>query len=49
MVCTVEKEFFNKVKDDDVMERFQTMKKEMTNLLAICFTLFIYCLFFNTV
>ncbi|KAF5811514.1 hypothetical protein HanXRQr2_Chr04g0182241 [Helianthus annuus] len=41
--------FFHKVKDDDVMERFQAMKKKRTNLLCFCFTLFIYFCFFNIV
>ncbi|MFS7938385.1 putative HAT dimerization domain-containing protein [Helianthus anomalus] len=41
--------FFHKVKDDDVMERFQATKKNRTNLLGICFTLFIYCRFFYIV
>ncbi|MFS8000717.1 hypothetical protein Hanom_Chr12g01181641 [Helianthus anomalus] len=38
--------FFRKVKDKDVMKRFQAMKKKRTNLLGFCFTLFIYCRFF---
>ncbi|MFS7939156.1 hypothetical protein Hanom_Chr05g00448431 [Helianthus anomalus] len=49
MVCAVEKDFLREVKDDDVMERFQAMKKKRTNLLGICFTLLIYYRFFNII
>ncbi|KAJ0928258.1 hypothetical protein HanRHA438_Chr04g0192071 [Helianthus annuus] len=49
-VCAVEKDFFHKVKDDDVMERFQAMKKKRTNLL--CFVLlylfiFVFLILYN--
>ncbi|MFS8014459.1 hypothetical protein Hanom_Chr15g01344731 [Helianthus anomalus] len=48
MVCAVKNDFLREVKDNDVMERFQAMKKKMrTNLLGICFTLFMY--FFNLI
>ncbi|KAF5785325.1 hypothetical protein HanXRQr2_Chr10g0427341 [Helianthus annuus] len=42
ITCAVEKDFLRELKDDDVMEQFQAMKKKKrTNLLSICFTLFI--------
>ncbi|MFS8026913.1 hypothetical protein Hanom_Chr16g01492271 [Helianthus anomalus] len=44
-VCAVEKDFFHKVKDDDVMERFQAMKNKRPNLLGICL-LYLFIVFF---
>ncbi|MFS7902226.1 putative HAT dimerization domain-containing protein [Helianthus anomalus] len=49
MVCAVEKDFLSEVKDDDVMERFQAMrKKKRTNLLVFVLLYFMYC-FFNII
>ncbi|MFS7920416.1 hypothetical protein Hanom_Chr03g00224621 [Helianthus anomalus] len=47
MVCVVEKDFLREVKDDDVMERFQSMKKKEGKSFRFLFTLFIYCRIFN--
>ncbi|KAJ0441535.1 putative transcription factor and/or regulators TTF-type(Zn) family [Helianthus annuus] len=46
MVCAVEKDFLSEVKDDDVMERFQAMKKKEDKSIRYFFTLFYVLLFF---
>ncbi|MFS7933964.1 hypothetical protein Hanom_Chr05g00385981 [Helianthus anomalus] len=45
MACAVEKDFLREVKDNDVMERFQAMKKKDDKFIRYLFY-FIYVLLF---
>ncbi|KAF5758445.1 putative HAT dimerization domain, ribonuclease H-like superfamily [Helianthus annuus] len=47
MVCAVEKDFLSEVKDDDVMDRFQAMKKkEGDKSIRYCFLLYLCIIVF---
>ena len=48
MVCAVEKDFLSEVKDDDVMDRFQAMKKEGDKSIRYLFYSN-FCCFFNII